>query len=95
MTGASSAIGARVGPATFSSARSAPRASRELTPEEKLLHAIFGRAGEDVKNDSLEVPAGTERHRHRHASLQSAHAPQSDDQKKASLKDDMRTTRKR
>ena len=31
-----------------------------MTPEEKLLHAIFGRAGEDVKNDSLEVPAGTE-----------------------------------
>ena len=28
--------------------------------EEKLLHAIFGRAGEDVKNDSLEVPSGTE-----------------------------------
>src|SRR5207249_2532926 len=32
----------------------------ELTPEEKLLHAIFGRAGEDVKNDSLEVPSGVE-----------------------------------
>src|SRR5262249_51425681 len=31
-----------------------------LTPEEKLLHAIFGRAGEDVKNDSLEVPSGVE-----------------------------------
>jgi DNA-directed RNA polymerase subunit beta len=31
-----------------------------LTPEEKLLHAIFGRAGEDVKNDSLEVPSGIE-----------------------------------
>ena len=30
-----------------------------MTPEEKLLHAIFGRAGEDVKNDSLEVPAGS------------------------------------
>jgi DNA-directed RNA polymerase subunit beta len=29
-----------------------------LTPEEKLLHAIFGRAGEDVKNESLEVPSG-------------------------------------
>ena len=28
------------------------------TPEEKLLHAIFGRAGEDVKNESLEVPSG-------------------------------------
>jgi DNA-directed RNA polymerase subunit beta len=24
------------------------------------LHAIFGRAGEDVKNDSLEVPSGVE-----------------------------------
>ena len=32
----------------------------ELTPEEKLLHAIFGRAGEDVKNDSLELPGGEE-----------------------------------
>ena len=31
-----------------------------MTPEEKLLHAIFGRAGEDVKNDSLEVPSGIE-----------------------------------
>ena len=25
-----------------------------------MLHAIFGRAGEDVKNDSLEVPSGVE-----------------------------------
>ncbi len=37
-----------------------PKSKTELTPEEKLLHAIFGRAGEDVKNDSLEVPAGIE-----------------------------------
>jgi DNA-directed RNA polymerase subunit beta len=37
-----------------------PKSKTELTPEEKLLHAIFGRAGEDVKNDSLEVPAGVE-----------------------------------
>ena len=37
-----------------------PKAKTELTPEEKLLHAIFGRAGEDVKNDSLEVPSGVE-----------------------------------
>src|SRR5207302_11418523 len=28
-----------------------PKSKSELTPEEKLLHAIFGRAGEDVKND--------------------------------------------
>jgi len=37
-----------------------PKGKAELTPEGKLLHAIVGRAGEDVKNDSLEVPAGTE-----------------------------------
>jgi len=37
-----------------------PKSKTELTPEEKLLRAIFGRAGEDVKNDSLEVPSGVE-----------------------------------
>ncbi len=37
-----------------------PKSKTELTPEEKLLHAIFGRAGEDVKNDSLEAPSGIE-----------------------------------
>jgi hypothetical protein len=37
-----------------------PKSKTELTPEEKLLHAIFGRAGEDVKNDSLELSSGYE-----------------------------------
>ena len=37
-----------------------PKSKSELTPEEKLLIAIFGRASEDVKNDSLVVPAGVE-----------------------------------
>ncbi len=37
-----------------------PKSKSELSPEEKLLYAIFGRAGEDVKNDSLEVPSGDE-----------------------------------
>ncbi len=37
-----------------------PKSKSELSPEEKLLYAIFGRAGEDVKNDSLEVPSGVE-----------------------------------
>jgi DNA-directed RNA polymerase subunit beta len=37
-----------------------PKSKSELLPEEKLLYAIFGRAGEDVKNDSLEVPSGVE-----------------------------------
>ena len=47
-------------PATSWSARCRRSRRSELTPEEKLLHAIFGRAGEDVKNDSLEVPSGVE-----------------------------------
>jgi DNA-directed RNA polymerase subunit beta len=38
----------------------APKSRSELTPEEKLLYAIFGKAGEDVRNDSLVVPSGVE-----------------------------------
>ena len=52
-------VGARVGPGDILVGKVSPKSKSELTPEEKLLHAIFGRAGEDVKNDSLEVPAGT------------------------------------
>jgi DNA-directed RNA polymerase subunit beta len=53
-------IGTRVGPTDILVGKVAPKSKSELTPEEKLLHAIFGRAGEDVKNDSLEMPAGEE-----------------------------------
>jgi len=52
--------GARVGPGDILVGKVSPKSKSELTPEEKLLHAIFGRAGEDVKNDSLEAPAGVE-----------------------------------
>ena len=52
--------GARVGPGDILVGKVSPKSKSELTPEEKLLHAIFGRAGEDVKNDSLEAPAGIE-----------------------------------
>ncbi len=52
--------GARVKPGDILVGKVSPKSKSELTPEEKLLHAIFGRAGEDVKNDSLEVPAGIE-----------------------------------
>jgi len=38
----------------------APKSKSELTPEEKLLHAIFGKAGVDVKNASLTMPPGTQ-----------------------------------
>ncbi|MEO0511399.1 MAG: DNA-directed RNA polymerase subunit beta [Planctomycetota bacterium] len=51
-------IGAKVGPGDILVGKVSPKAKTELTPEEKLLHAIFGRSGEDVKNDSLEVPSG-------------------------------------
>ncbi|MEZ6021074.1 MAG: DNA-directed RNA polymerase subunit beta, partial [Planctomycetota bacterium] len=37
----------------------APKSKSELTPEEKLLYAIFGKAGVDVKNASLTMPPGT------------------------------------
>ncbi len=53
-------VGTRVGPGDILVGKVSPKSKTELSPEEKLLHAIFGRAGEDVKNDSLEVPAGTE-----------------------------------
>src|SRR5438477_9958189 len=53
-------IGAFVGPGDILAGKVSPKSKTELTPEEKLLHAIFGRAGEDVKNDSLEVHSGIE-----------------------------------
>src|SRR5262249_27711100 len=53
-------IGTFVMPGDILVGKVSPKSKSELTPEEKLLHAIFGRAGEDVKNDSLEVPSGCE-----------------------------------
>jgi DNA-directed RNA polymerase subunit beta len=52
--------GTRVCPGDILVGKVVPKSKTELTPEEKLLHAIFGRAGEDVKNDSLELPSGYE-----------------------------------
>src|SRR6202158_4425255 len=53
-------IGTFVNPGDILVGKVSPKSKSELTPEEKLLHAIFGRAGEDVKNDSLDVPSGVE-----------------------------------
>ena len=53
-------VGTYVRPGDILVGKVSPKSKTELTPEEKLLHAIFGRAGEDVKNDSLEVPSGIE-----------------------------------
>jgi DNA-directed RNA polymerase subunit beta len=53
-------VGTFVLPGDILVGKVSPKSKSELTPEEKLLHAIFGRAGEDVKNDSLDVPSGVE-----------------------------------
>ncbi len=53
-------VGTHVTPVDILVGKVSPKSKSELTPEEKLLHAIFGRAGEDVKNDSLEVPSGVD-----------------------------------
>ncbi|GBD36947.1 DNA-directed RNA polymerase subunit beta [bacterium HR36] len=53
-------VGTYVRPGDILVGKIAPKSRAELTPEEKLLHAIFGRAGEDVRNVSLEVPPGIE-----------------------------------
>ncbi|MCX7933883.1 MAG: DNA-directed RNA polymerase subunit beta, partial [Planctomycetota bacterium] len=53
-------IGTKVKPGDILVGKIAPKAKTEFSSEEKLLRAIFGRAGEDVKNESLVVPPGTE-----------------------------------
>ncbi|MFM8253382.1 MAG: DNA-directed RNA polymerase subunit beta [Planctomycetota bacterium] len=53
-------VGTYVRPGDILVGKVSPKSKTELTPEEKLLHAIFGRVGEEVKNDSLEVPSGIE-----------------------------------
>jgi len=53
-------VGTKVHPGDILVGKIAPKSKSELTAEEKLLHVIFGRAGEDVKNDSLVVKPGVE-----------------------------------
>ncbi len=53
-------VGTKVKPGEILVGKVAPKSKNELSPEEKLLIAIFGKGGEDVKNDSLEVPSGVE-----------------------------------
>ena len=53
-------IGARVGPGDILVGRVTPKAEAQLTPEEKLLRAIFGDKAGDVKNSSLKCPSGVE-----------------------------------
>jgi DNA-directed RNA polymerase subunit beta len=53
-------IGAGVKPDDILVGKITPKGETQLTPEEKLLRAIFGDKARDVKNTSLKVPPGIE-----------------------------------
>jgi DNA-directed RNA polymerase subunit beta len=53
-------IGAEVGPGDILVGKITPKGETQLSPEEKLLRAIFGEKAEDVKDTSLRVPPGIE-----------------------------------
>jgi len=52
-------IGAEVGVGDVLVGKVTPKGETQLTPEEKLLRAIFGEKASDVKDTSLRVQAGT------------------------------------
>ena len=51
-------IGAEVGPGDVLVGKVTPKGETELTPEERLLRAIFGEKARDVRDTSLKVPHG-------------------------------------
>jgi DNA-directed RNA polymerase subunit beta len=51
-------IGAEVKPGDILVGKVTPKGETQLTPEEKLLRAIFGEKASDVKDTSLRVPSG-------------------------------------
>ncbi|OOG21813.1 DNA-directed RNA polymerase subunit beta [Thioalkalivibrio denitrificans] len=53
-------VGAEVKPNDILVGKVTPKGETQLTPEEKLLRAIFGEKASDVKDTSLRVPSGME-----------------------------------
>ena len=51
-------VGAEVGPGDVLVGKVTPKGETELTPEERLLRAIFGEKARDVRDTSLKVPHG-------------------------------------
>ncbi len=51
-------VGAEVGPLDILVGKITPKGEKELSPEEKLLRAIFGEKARDVKDSSLRMPHG-------------------------------------
>ena len=62
-------VGAEVQPGDTLVGKVTPKGETTLTPEEKLLRAIFGEKASDVKDTSLRVRPGLARHRDRRAGL--------------------------
>ena len=58
-------IGAEVGAGDILVGKVTPKGETELTPEERLLRAIFGEKAREVRDTSLKVPARRVRHGHR------------------------------
>ena len=62
-------IGAEVKPGDILVGKVTPKGESPMTPEEKLLRAIFGEKASDVRDTSLRLPPGRLRHDRRGAGL--------------------------
>jgi DNA-directed RNA polymerase subunit beta len=63
-------IGAEVQPGDILVGKITPKGESPMTPEEKLLRAIFGEKASDVRDTSLRLPPGAYGHDRRSARLQ-------------------------
>ena len=63
-------VGADVGPGDYLVGKVTPKGETELTPEERLLRAIFGEKAREVRDTSLKVPHGEAGQSHRCQGLQ-------------------------
>ena len=63
-------IGAEVNPGDILVGKVTPKGESPMTPEEKLLRAIFGEKASDVRDTSLQAAAGRDRHDRRCARVQ-------------------------
>ena len=62
-------IGAKIGHNDILVGKVTPKGETQLTPEEKLLRAIFGEKAGDVRDASPDLPSGHRRHRRRRSHL--------------------------
>ena len=63
-------VGAEVGPGDVLVGKVTPKGETELTPEERLLRAIFGEKAREVRDTSLKVPHGEIGQGHRRQGVQ-------------------------